>query len=126
MVIIWVNMEIKTMVVRVPLIISVPWLAEAHGQTTASLTELVNIGPTATFLAVIGRAPGVDGKDLWVLFSDPKKSLKDYAFHSYPACGTPQVCNHTRTACNNVARTQFRAMGYSVRNDKHRYPQWLL
>ena len=30
---------------------------------------------------------GVDGDDVSALFDDPAQSLKDAAFHQYPACG---------------------------------------
>lgn len=121
----WEKKSNFDLVVRVPLMITVPWLTGSHGKITKSITELVDVGPTISSLAGIDPAPGVDGKDVSALFSSPERSLKEYAFHQYPACGQPRIWNHTRTACNNAPRDQFWAMGYSVRSDQYRYTRWL-
>lgn len=49
-----------------------PWIPESVGATTASLTELVDVFPTVAKLAGLPVPPGVDGKDISALQSNPK------------------------------------------------------
>lgn len=121
----WEKKSNFDLVVRVPLMISVPWMLKEATHTMA-LTELVDVGPTITALAGLPDMPGADGKDMSRLFQNPNLSnISSYAFHQYPACGKPTSWNHTRQACNNVPRTEFWAMGYTVRSDEWRYTRWL-
>jgi hypothetical protein len=62
--------------------------------------------------------------DVSALLDDPAKQLKSAAFHQYPACGMPSI-NHTRGGCNNVPRSKFDFMGYSIRTVDWRYTLWL-
>jgi len=121
----WEKKSNFDLVVRVPLMISVPWIVRSLGHRTMAIAELVDVGPTLTALAGLPPLPEADGNDLSQLFDDPTSSIKNYAFHQYPACGEPHDWNHTRTACNNVPRNQFWAMGYSVRSNNWRYTRWI-
>lgn len=46
------------------------------------------------------------------------------AYHQYPACGDTNF-NEIRLECNEVARTQFDFMGYTMRTPDFRYTRWL-
>ena len=121
----WEKKSNWDLVVRVPLMISVPWKL-TKPQHTMALTELIDVGPTVAALAGLPPMPGADGKDMSKLFENPNLSnLSSYAFHQYPACGKPTSWNHTREACNNAPKNTFWAMGYSVRSDEWRYTRWL-
>eukprot|EP00041_Stephanoeca_diplocostata_P018980 m.402395 g.402395 ORF g.402395 m.402395 type:complete len:105 (-) comp21178_c0_seq3:647-961(-) len=81
--------------------------------------------PGAVMLRSCAREAGVDGVDLSALVANPVADAPPTAFHQYPACGCadgPEVCFHTaRIACNNVPRTEFNYMGYSLRNAEWRW-----
>jgi len=122
----WEKKSNWDLVVRVPLMVSVPWKLSKPAHTMA-ITELVDVGPTLAALALLPAMPGADGQDLSELFDNPKlTNLTQYAFHQYPACGQPKSWNHTREGCNNTPKNQFWAMGYSVRSNEWRYTRWLL
>lgn len=92
--------------------IHVPWLTTSHNKSTMSLTELIDVFPTMVSLAGLPVPPEVEGTDLSPLLLDPTKSLKDAAYHQYPACNTRSF-NSTRDACNNTPKDQFDYFGYS-------------
>jgi arylsulfatase A-like enzyme len=62
----WCKMSVFDVGTRIPLLISVPWLNQTHGQRTDSFAEAVDIMPTLAELAGI-PAPaslGLQGKSL--------------------------------------------------------------
>lgn len=70
---------------------------------------------------------GVDGDDVSAVFDDPSALVKSAAYHQYPACGMDLSAgfNVTRGGCNNIRKTQFDYMGYSVRTPAWRYTLWV-
>ena len=53
--------------------------------------------------------------------------VKTAAYHQYPACYGKGggAFDRVRLGCNNVAKEDFWAMGYSVRVDAWRFTRWL-
>ena len=120
----WEKKSNFDLVVRVPLIVRVPWKPRAVGATAAALVELIDVMPTLAGLLEL-PAPDVDGADVSVVFDDPTAAAeKDAAYHQYPACGVT-AWNATREACNSVPKEQFDVMSYSVRTYAWRYTLWL-
>jgi iduronate 2-sulfatase len=95
------NFEIDT---RVPLLVSAPGMV--RGKNAAGLVEMVDIFPTLTELCG-GVAPKqCEGKSLVPLLHDPAAKGREFAVSQYP-------------------REQERVMGYTIRNDRWRYTEWL-
>jgi iduronate 2-sulfatase len=111
--------------VRVPLMIRAPGKPHAAGARTASHTDLVDIFPTLASLAGLPAPAGVDGDDVSAVFDSPSQLVKAAAYHQYPACGMASGLNHTRLGCNNVNRSDFDFMSYSLRTPDWRYTLWL-
>ena len=131
----WEKKSNFDMVVRVPLLVSVPWLpGGSQGARTQELAELVDVYPTVAALAGLPPATGVDGTDLSPLFKEHAGGrappLKAAAYHQYPACygkdgHSGGAFDKVRLGCNNVQKADFWAMGYSVRVDAWRFTRWL-
>lgn len=124
----WEKKSNWDLVVRVPLMIHVPWLPKSFGQRTSSLVELVDVMPTVAAIAGLPAPADVDGVDISsLLHLSPNRSSStsqgelevqlEAAYHQYPACGCNQngtACfNQTRGGCNNTPRTKFGFMGTS-------------
>ena len=92
---------------RVPLIIAAPGIAPAGGRA-AGLAELIDVYPTLTALAGLPADSGLEGRSLVPQLRDPAAPGKPFALsqHPRPAYGTP---TH---------------MGYSLRDERHRYIEW--
>lgn len=92
---------------RVPLIIAAPGVARAGGRA-AGLAELIDVYPTLTALAGLPADSGLEGRSLVPQLRDPAAPGKPFALsqHPRPAYGTP---TH---------------MGYSLRDERHRYIEW--
>ena len=116
----WEKKSNFDLVVRVPLLVHVPWKPASQGQSTEALVELVDVMPTVSRLAGLPLPAGVDGADVSAVFDAPAQpGPKTATYHQYPACNV-QSFNHTRDACNNTPKNQFDYMGYSVRNNLFR------
>ncbi len=89
---------------RAPLIVSVPGQKTA-GRSTASLTEFVDIYPSLAEICGLPSPQGVEGLSFAPLLRDPGRRIKRVAFSQYPRGG---------------------AMGYSVRNERYRYTEWVV
>jgi len=121
--------------VRVPLVIKAPGKPSATGRRTESTTELVDLWPTLSRLAGVGRPASAAGDDLSPLFDDPTQTLKHAAYHQFPACRMRlraagrgadfRLINQTRKMCNQLMPRQFDFMGYSMRTARWRYTLWL-
>lgn len=124
----WEKKSNWDMAVRVPLMIKAPGRPAAAGRITASYTDLVDIFPTLAVLAGLPVPDGVDGDDVSAVFDDPTAPIKTAAYHQYPACNMDRSAgfNMTRGACNNVPKSQFDFMGYTVRTPQWRYTLWLV
>lgn len=122
----WEKKSNSDIVVRVPFLLHVPWATPSDGKVTTSLTELVDIFPTLASVVGVPPPPGVDGVDVSALLADPTTSLKTAAYHQYPACRIKPASafNTTRAECNNVKRSDFTDMGYSIRTADYRLTAW--
>ena len=87
---------------HVPLIIAAPG-AKGNGESTKSLTELVDLYPTLADLCGLEAPDYLDGKSQRPALDDPSRSVKDAAF--------TQVRRGKKS-------------GYSVRTDRWRYMLW--
>lgn len=70
----------------IPLIIVAPGVGDP-GSSTDQLTETVDIYPTLTALAGLGEpsvSQPIDGTSLVPVLEDPKKRIRDHAYHAYP------------------------------------------
>lgn len=93
------NLEIDT---RVPFIVSVPGLPQ--GKRSDALVEMIDVFPTLAELTG-GEVPAsCEGKSLGSFLASPSDSFRDYVLSQYPHGGS---------------------MGYSIRNERWRYTQWL-
>ena len=87
---------------RVPFILSVPWMSDAHGKATSHLTELVDLYPTIAELAGLTPPGNLQGQSLVSLLEDPSAEnwSKDLVF------------------------TISRSGGESIRTEDWRYTHW--
>ena len=97
------NLEVDA---RVPLIIRYPQMDSAIGRTE-SLVELIDLYPTLSELAGLEAPEHLQGKSLVPILKDPKATVRDTAFSSYPA----------RLGKANT-------IGNSIRTADHRYTEW--
>ncbi|XP_060588984.1 iduronate 2-sulfatase-like [Ruditapes philippinarum] len=106
------NFEIAT---HAPMMIRVPGLTD-HGITTSKLTEFVDLYPTIVEAAGLGKVPLCpedsshtkvchEGTSLLPLIKNQNVTLKRLAFSQYPR--------------------GKHIMGYSVRNYRYRYTEWV-
>ncbi|MCU0962235.1 MAG: sulfatase [Pirellulaceae bacterium] len=100
------NFELDT---RVPLLISIPDLAEP-GVPTLSLVEAVDIYPTLAALAGLTPPAELDGRSLVPLLKDPAAQIHDCALSQFS---------------RPWQRDGQDFMGYSIRTQTHRYTRWV-
>jgi iduronate 2-sulfatase len=67
---------------RVPFILSVPWMSDAHGKATNHITELVDVYPTVAKLAGLTPPDDLQGQSFLTLLRNPSAQSwkKDQAF----------------------------------------------
>jgi arylsulfatase A-like enzyme len=93
-----------------PLVISVPGMKNAGGQT-AALVEFVDIYPTLAELAGLPLPGHLEGASFKPLLDDPNRPWKTAAFSQYP---------------RNAGRSGGGAlMGYAMRTDRYRFVVWV-
>jgi len=98
---------------RVPLFIRQPGMMTA-GQSTSSLTELIDLFPTLISACHLPTPTGLDGTNLSPLFRNAKQKLK-----------TAAITQHPRPAYfDREPAKQPAAMGYSIRTERVRYTEW--
>ena len=102
---------------RVPLIVSVPERAggsNARGQSTSSLTELIDLYPTLAELAGLQSPDAVNGYSLVPVLENPAESVRNSAYTmALSAAGRD--------------RPEWRYLqvpGHSVRTGRYRYTEW--
>jgi arylsulfatase A-like enzyme len=81
------------------------------GNTYTQPTEFVDIFPTLCELTGIVVPTHLDGKSLVPALKDNKAKIKDFAISQYPRTGG-------KGEGKNV-------MGYSLRNERYRYTEWV-
>ena len=126
------NFELGT---RVPLLVHRPGIPASR---TDALVEAVDLYPTLAALAGLPAPADVDGADLSPLMRGEASALKPAAFSEYPRClgnrsaVAPAELARVRVGwgsagheCGVVDRSNFTAMGYSVRVPEWRYTVWL-
>jgi arylsulfatase A-like enzyme len=94
---------------KAPLMFTVPNLTK--GTIYTQPTEFVDIFPTLCDLTGIPKPNYLDGKSLLPAMKDNKIKIKDYAISQYPRGGSTKDGN--------------RIMGYSLRNERYRYTEWI-
>ena len=137
----WTKMTNWEHSLRVPLIISAPWLGPASaGGVHGGMAELVDLYRTLADLA--GAPPveaGVDGASLAAAVRDPTSAGKPYAFSQIQRISiaslkkekpwnTPLQLPAAADAFYDPScfsdREQIEWMGYSVRSATYRYTEW--
>jgi iduronate 2-sulfatase len=141
----WTKMTAWEHSLRVPLIISVPWLPQSHGQFHTGMSEMVDFYRTLSDLAGIDPASvdkGVEGNSLAPLVANASSpGMKLHAFSQ-----TQRILISHLKADSKVDRTYARLppsadnfydpscfsynsdiewMGYSVRTTEWRFTEWL-
>jgi len=94
---------------RVPMIIATPW--HKKGQVADAPVELLDIYPTLAALCGLDPPNELEGKSLRPMLEDPTTHVKAFAMTQHPRPAYPR-------------RDDPEAMGYSIRNDRHRYTEW--
>jgi arylsulfatase A-like enzyme len=87
---------------RVPFILSVPWMADAHGEATGHITELVDLYPTIAELAGLAPPKNLQGQSVVELLKNPS----------------------TKAWSKDLAFTISRSGGESIRTSDWRFTQW--
>lgn len=95
---------------KAPLMFTVPNVTK--GTVYDKPTEFVDIFPTLCDLAGLPIPTYLDGKSLVPAMKDNKVKIKDYAISQYPRGGA------AGTESRNI-------MGYSLRNERYRYTEWM-
>jgi iduronate 2-sulfatase len=103
------NFEAAT---RSPLIIRVPWIESAIGQTKA-FVETVDIFPTLIQLCQLPPLPVTDGQSFLPILQNPDTEIKSKIYHVFHRW---RVIDGERTTI----------IGYAVRNKRYRYISWRL
>jgi arylsulfatase A-like enzyme len=88
--------------VRVPMIVSVP--GKRGSRKSAALTEFVDIYPTLSELCGLPEPEGTEGTSFVPLLDRANRQWKSASFSQYP---------------------RGKAMGYSIRTERHRYTEWI-
>ena len=97
---------------RVPFIISVPGMKTA-GQTSTSLTELVDLYPTLAELCNLPKPAHLKGHSLVSVLENPKHNIRKAAFST------------TRIRPRLPGLTgKTRPLGRSIRTTRYRYTEW--
>ena len=120
---------------RVPLMIRVPWIAGGAGLRLDTPVELVDVLPTLAELTGLLVPPGErwDGQSLAPALraaaaGGAAPPLRGYALSVYPRCPANTVNASQMWRANDclfVERSQFFAMGVTLRTEAYRYTEWL-
>lgn len=90
---------------KIPLIIVAPGVSKP-GSSTNQLTETVDIYPTLTELAGLGKPvtpQPIDGLSLVPVIQNPEKRIRDHAYHAFP---------------------HGKYLGRAIRTDRYRLVEW--
>ena len=118
----WGKSTMFDFALQAPVILSVPWLPNSFGRTSASVGELLDIGPTLASLVQIGVPDEWVGVDQSRLLTEPDYAVKSYAYSQFPGCSM-STFEEARKGCK--LNSGFSMMGYSVRSRDWRYTRWL-
>eukprot|EP00039_Didymoeca_costata_P024040 m.9058 g.9058 ORF g.9058 m.9058 type:complete len:519 (+) comp4000_c0_seq1:127-1683(+) len=131
---VWCKMTNFENGVRVPLLIRAPHHQVSPGFRVSSPVEMVDIYRTLVDLSGLSYGSiqaSVDGKSLKPLLNGSSENLNEVAQSQFPRCYA--AINKTqptwlprfdRTDCQDIPRSLFDYMGYSVRSTAFRYTEW--
>eukprot|EP00040_Diaphanoeca_grandis_P035546 m.223825 g.223825 ORF g.223825 m.223825 type:complete len:561 (+) comp33412_c0_seq1:77-1759(+) len=141
----WTKMTAWEHSLRVPLVISAPWLPTSHGKFHMGMAEMCDFYRTLSDLAGVDPSTvdkGVEGDTLAPYFSDPTVPGKPYAFSqtqriSVPSLRTEPLLKNPYKQLPESAdsffdpscfsnRSGIEFMGYTVRSAEWRYTEWLM
>lgn len=120
--------------VRVPLIIRAPWIPSSVGVKTPALAEAVDLFQTLAELAGLPALPAgqkLQGSSLVPILHDPPASgtgPKPYAFSQFAKKNDSSRELHRPEpwdVCTKCMHATIQYMGYSVRDDRWRFTQWV-
>ncbi len=97
---------------RVPFIISVPGMKTA-GQSSSSLTELIDLYPTLADLCNLPQPKHLKGHSLAPLLANPKATVRQAAYSTTRI--RPRLPGFTG---------KVKPLGRSIRTDRYRYTEW--
>eukprot|EP00051_Salpingoeca_urceolata_P002611 m.51540 g.51540 ORF g.51540 m.51540 type:complete len:557 (-) comp12232_c0_seq1:27-1697(-) len=133
----WCKMHEYENSVRVPLIIRAPWVQKQRGMKVAEVAAAVDLYKTLADLSGLGVEQvesGVDGVSLAPLvrgLGPGEAPPRTVATSQFPRCYSalnataPSVLPYAdRTDCQDVPRTLFDYMGYSIRTKQWRLTEW--
>ncbi|CAG0888724.1 unnamed protein product [Cyprideis torosa] len=131
----WAKYSNLDVSLRVPLIITVPWLNHSCGLTVDQPIELLDVFPTIVDIMELPTLklcrPGKSARErvcsegrsfLPVLEGDALEVQKRAAFSQYPRPG-PVPTKHPNS--DQPSLRQIKIMGYTVRTMTYRYTEWL-
>ena len=122
---------------RVQFLLHVPWLESSHGKRSSQLVEMIDLLPTLVELAGLSLPTNqtYDGVSLvCVLDHSCTRTGKNSSFSQYPRLPKVLTANGTVNTsllwadnrAGSAPRSEFYAMGHSVRTDTFRYTEWVL
>ena len=130
----WRKMTNWELGVRVPYIIRAPHKQASHGVKTPALAEAVALYPTLAALAGLPdpkqNGENIHGDDLSALFDTPVLNgtgPKAYAYSQFAKQNTKHAPYGVQpwSTCTKCNRSQWDYMGFSLRDDRWRYTEWV-
>ena len=106
----WSKMSVFDLATRIPLLVSVPWVTQTHGQRSNALVEAVDLFPTLADIAGIPvpSSEGLQGTSLLPLVMDPGgEAVHVAALSQIPRCWQNETkqggkCGAERNKTNSV------------------------
>ena len=130
----WRKMTNWELGVRIPLMIRAPHKRASRGKATGALVEAVDLYQTLASLAGLpapaSQGERLQGMDLSPLFDNPPargSGLKTAAFSQFAKNSKPYGGYGVQpwNPCTKCSIHEWSHMGYSLRNDRWRYTEWV-
>lgn len=109
----WQKTDLFEGSVRLPLIMSVPGIAN-RGAASSSIVELVDLYPTLAELAGIDAPAYIEGRSLVPILNDPETEVRDSAF----------TMASSRAWWTRPEWKYREITGYTIRTTQYRYTEW--